>query len=55
MYIYTHIYSQCLCLFLQKNLSITFLQQIISDELLPAVITGQKNNFNGGFKIKSSK
>lgn len=37
------------------NIFTIFLQQIISDELLPAVITGQKNNFNGGFKIKSRK
>ena len=37
------------------NILTIFLQQIISGKLLLVVIVGQKNNFNGGFKIKNSK
>ena len=37
------------------NIFTIFLQQIISGKLLPAIIVGQKYNFNGGFKIKSNK
>lgn len=37
------------------NIFTIFLQQIISGKLLPVIIIGQKNNFNGGLKIKSNK